>query len=251
MTEDFYAQIAPIYDRMIRWESRLEAERPWFEALWRHGRGVRTVLDAACGSGAHLALFAEQGLDATGSDGSEAMLDLARSRLGPEGVFPGPKAPRLIHSTWAELPQRLSETFDAVLCLGNSIPYVIGSDGVREATQGLWSCVGPGGFALIQFKNFARLRHLGERFLPTTSFTDPETGIEHLCLRQYDWKPEGVDFMVVLLSRQCSDRATGWDLSHWITPLATYGAEGVAAPLRALGAEVEVCGSVGHGTVRF
>lgn len=240
MAEDFYADVAQIYDRMIRWERRLKVEEPLFAELWR-ASGARSVLDASCGSGRHLALFYHQGLSATGADASSSMLDLAREQLA---AIPAPQRPPVIQSTWAELPQKIAGRFGAVLCLGNSLPYVTDPAERRASLAGLWSRVAPGGFLLIQFRNFARMRAAGERYLPISQAIDRAAGLETLCLRQYEWHPATVDFNVIFLSRPLGDPETPWNLRTWTTPLATLDPAEVAGELRALGAEVELHGSL-------
>jgi len=240
MGRDFYADIASIYDRMIRWDKRLKFEEPLFAALWRR-TGARSVLDASCGSGRHLLLFARQGLRASGADASPAMLELAREQLA---ALPEPQRPPLIQSTWAELPATLGEVFDVVLCLGNSLPYVTDSGALSASLAGLVSRVAPGGVLLIQFKNFARMRARGERYLPVSNYLDPATGEEFVGVRQYEWHEATVDFNVIVLRRERADPAAQWTLSHWSTPLATYRARDVAGPLEALGAQVRLYGSL-------
>lgn len=51
--------------------------------LLRPQKGER-ILDIGCGTGNHLLLFYQLGLDVTGLDASPYMLDIARSRLGPK-----------------------------------------------------------------------------------------------------------------------------------------------------------------------
>ena len=239
MSEDFYDDLAAVYDRMIRWERRLAVEELWFEAIWR-ATGARRVLDAACGSGGHLPLWAGQGLDVTASDASGAMLALARERI--KAIDPL-RRPRLIQAAWAELAEKIPETFDAVLCLGNSLPYVTDPRELAHSLAGLWSRVAPGGFLLIQFKNFERLRARGERFLPMQTHAAPDGG-EQIAIRQYNWAETTVEFLVILLARAAGSQE--WTLRHWSTPLATWTPEQAAGPLRELGARVGLYGSLGR-----
>lgn len=239
--QDFFSDVAPVYDRMIRWEKRLAAEEPLFAELWRR-TGARTLLDASCGSGRHLPLFHRQGMRiAAASDASEAMLALAAAQVA---ALPEADRPVLTRATWDELPARVPGQFDAVLCLGNSLPYVLDAEARRASLAGLWAKVAPGGFLLVQFVNFARMRAKGERFLPIMQTLDRAAGREYVGLRQYDWREQTVDFNVMILSRPLGDLEAEWALQTWTTPLATLSPEDAAAPLRALGAAVEVCGSL-------
>jgi ubiquinone/menaquinone biosynthesis C-methylase UbiE len=47
---------------------------------------VRTVLGCACGTGRDLAFFHSLGLEVSGSDISESMLDVARANLSTRGI---------------------------------------------------------------------------------------------------------------------------------------------------------------------
>lgn len=235
MEQDFYAEIAPIYDRMIRWRQRLATEGPLFEKLWRR-TGVQSVLDASCGSGRHLPLFVAQGRHVAGADASSAMLALAAEQVA---ALPEAQRPPLTLATWDELPEKVAGEFDCVLCLGNSLPYVTEPEVLRASLAGLWRKVAPGGMLLIQFKNFAKMRARGERYLPVSSIS--EGGVEYVAVRQYEWHERTVDFNVIMLARAAGEE---WSLRTWTTPLATYAAAEVAAPLRELGARVELCGSL-------
>ncbi len=235
--EIFDRELAACYDRMIRWERRLALERPLFEALW-HRRGARSVLDAACGSGAHLELFVEQGLKAVGADGSPGMLELARQRLA---TLPEERRPPLTLATWRELPNKIAARFDAVLCLGNSLPYVTDQGELEASLAGLWSRVAPEGMLVIQYKNFELLRSRGERFLPLSSHRE-EGRVEMVAVRQYDWREGAVDFLAIILQREAP--TADWRMRHWTTPLATWPPALVSGVLLGLGARVELCGSL-------
>lgn len=236
MPDFFDDSLAVYYDRMIRWEKRLAFERPLFEVLWKTYR-TKTVLDASCGSGMHLQLFIEQGLQTAGSDASPRMIELARQRLSRLS-----NPPALFLAVWNELAQKTARTFDAVLCLGNSLPYVTDEAQLADSLAGLWSRVAPAGFLLIQYKNFAMLRARGERFLPLSSHRDP-AGPETIAIRQYDWLHGAVDFLVIIVERENAN--ADWRMRNWTTRLATWPPETVINQLERLGARVKLCGSLG------
>lgn len=234
MSHDFYAGLAADYDRVIRWEKRLVFERPLFDALW-HKYGTHRLLDASCGTGHHLKLFAASGLEVYGSDASDAMVALARQNA--EGCVP---ADRIVQSTWSDLAERLPQTFDAVLCIGNSLPYVVDDHKLGSSLEGLWSRVAPGGFLLVQFKNFEKLRVSGQRFLPLAWSDSPH---ETVALRMYDFEEDTVLFNVILLKRIDSD----WQMQTQATRLKTYAARDIVPLLHALGARTTDV----HGSLKF
>jgi glycine/sarcosine N-methyltransferase len=232
-TGSFYDDLAADYDRMIRWDRRLKQERPQFEALWRR-YGVRTVLDAACGTGHHIAMFADMGLEVAGTDAAFQMVEAARRTTRAAGMV---RDDRIRCCRWSELSAVMPGAFDAVLCIGNSLPYVLDPGELRQSVKGLWSRVAPGGILLIQFKNFEKLCATRQRFLPL-SWSEPPH--ETVALRLYDYAPGRVDFNVILLDRT----ADGWVMRHRVTPLKPYLRSDIEPLLTGPGAEVGVYGGL-------
>ena len=109
-----FQDLTDIYDAMIDWPKRLAHEGPFYRQLFeRHG--VRSVIDVACGTGRHAAMFRSWDLRVEGADISPAMIDRARAAFGePAGL------------RWAvrgfDEPIAPAEPFDAAVCVGNSLP---------------------------------------------------------------------------------------------------------------------------------
>jgi len=64
------------------------------ERIRRHRPAARSVLDVACGTGLHLAAFADQGFQVEGLDLSEAMIAVARDRMPEVVQVPGEAVPQ-------------------------------------------------------------------------------------------------------------------------------------------------------------
>lgn len=75
-----------------------------------------TVLDAGCASGLTTALFAKEGVTATGLDRSRAMLEVARNKYDKSDL---PLS--FHHGSFEKLPASLHNQFDLVVCIANSI----------------------------------------------------------------------------------------------------------------------------------
>src|SRR5690606_4013399 len=73
--EDPYARAE--YRRVIAWGPRIERERPFLLSLLERAPD-RSVVDLGCGTGEHVAFFAEVGARAIGIDRSEDMISQAR-----------------------------------------------------------------------------------------------------------------------------------------------------------------------------
>ncbi|PWQ97880.1 class I SAM-dependent methyltransferase [Leucothrix arctica] len=77
--------------------------------------GVKTILDCAGGTGYPSIELKQMGWDITYSDGSSVMLGIFTEKL--EATQLGiPK----YHSRWEELSQKVPDTYDALMCIGNS-----------------------------------------------------------------------------------------------------------------------------------
>jgi SAM-dependent methyltransferase len=98
---------------------------------------ARTLLDVACGTGAHLAEL-RQWYEVEGADISPAMLEVARTRL------PG------VTLHLADMRKLdLGRQFDAVICLFSSIGYVTDPSELRSTIKRLAAHVGPGGVLIL------------------------------------------------------------------------------------------------------
>ena len=144
--EDRFADMARDYDRMFPRD--LGSDRRLLLGLFeRHDVG--TILDCACGTGIHLQMLSEDGFQVTGSDASEAMLDVARARLSRAGI----KA-QLFKSTWQDLPGNVPHGYDAVVCLGNSLTLVLDDSEVEDSLKGMFAVVNPGGILVVSIRNY-------------------------------------------------------------------------------------------------
>jgi SAM-dependent methyltransferase len=116
-------------------DARAERERPFWQELAR-GFGWRTVVDAGCGAGFHLRLLRAVGVESVGFDAALSAL------TGPIGapVIGGD----LLH------PPLANGTFDAALCLGNTLSLLPSRALQREGLAALVRLVRPGGTVILQ-----------------------------------------------------------------------------------------------------
>ncbi len=141
---DLFAHRAPLYEALVDWPKRLANESPFYRAQFaRHG--VRRVLDAACGTGQHAALFAGWGLDVTGADLSPAMIARCCARDAAPGV-------RWLVHDFLE-PHAPGSQFDAVICVGNSLALLPDAAAVGQALAALLASLRPGGIGVFHVVN--------------------------------------------------------------------------------------------------
>lgn len=135
-----YGSLAELYDRIYDWKDyRAEVEK--ISALLE-AEGVPNgapLLDAACGTGTHLALFAER-YDVAGFDKSAEMLAVARKKLGP--------SVSLFQSDMRDLV--VDEPRRALVCLFSSIGYLLTDEDIERAARAFASALAPGGVVVIE-----------------------------------------------------------------------------------------------------
>jgi SAM-dependent methyltransferase len=138
------------------------------------------VLDAACGTGVDSAVLARRGFTVWAADGSDAMAEGAAARFRRERL-----AIPLLRSRWADLPAATSERFDVVLCVGNSLVHAAGSDAMIEALTGLRRMARPGGYVVVDSRNWEKL-HAERRIVQIAERVVTRRG--RRCVVLYAWE---------------------------------------------------------------
>lgn len=142
---DWYRAFADLYDAWANpvWTARTVE---FLDRQFRR-RGVRNVVDVACGTFAIDLRLAKRGYDVVGRD------------LSPEMVRVGQRAAR-----HARVPAdvavadmrtlRLGREFDAVLCIGTAFNYLTEPGDVRRAFRTFRTLLRPGGLLVLDLTNF-------------------------------------------------------------------------------------------------
>lgn len=144
-----FDSLADVYEAMIDWPKRLGHETPFYRALFDR-IGARRVLDAACGTGHHAALFHGWGLEVEAADLSPAMIDRAKAACGePAGL-------RWVVRGFQE-PVDTPGRFDAAVCVGNSLALAGGVPEAAQAVARLLEAVRPGGLVVVHVLNVGSL----------------------------------------------------------------------------------------------
>ena len=144
-----FDDLTDVYDAMIDWPKRLGNEGPFYRRLFESS-GVRSVIDVACGTGRHAALFHQWGLRVEGADDSRAMIERARKNFGePPGLH------------WSvrgfDEPVEPIEPFDAAVCVGNSLPLASDRATVRRGVEQMLAALRGGGLLVIHALNLWHL----------------------------------------------------------------------------------------------
>jgi SAM-dependent methyltransferase len=130
-----YDALAPAYD-VLTADYDYDA---WLSAIERvaiaHGLTGRRLLDVACGTGKSFLPLLERGYDVTACDISEAMLRVARTKVGPRASLR-----RLDMRALPALGR-----FDLITCLDDALNYLPDEPALARALAGMRANLAPGG----------------------------------------------------------------------------------------------------------
>lgn len=214
-SESFYDALSDDYDRFVNWEARLAHELPFLERLLDE-HGARRVLDAACGTGMHAIALAQRGYQTVGTDSSVGMLEQARANAAVTEVDA-----RFVVAGFGEMAEKVSDRFDAVLCLGNSLPHVLSAGNLRDTLADFAAVLRPGGLLLIQNRNFDAVMANQTRWMDPQVHQEDDK--EWLFVRFYDFNSDGtLAFNMLTLQRDKRDNREDWKLQAEVTRLRPW-----------------------------
>ncbi|MFN2469705.1 MAG: class I SAM-dependent methyltransferase [Gaiellaceae bacterium] len=188
-----FSRSARLYDAIYSWKDyQAEAER-LHALVQERAPGARTLLDVACGTGAHLAEL-RRWYEVEGLDLDPALLAVARERL--------PGVP--LHE--ADMTDfDLGRTFDAVTCLFSSIGYVRTLDRMRVAVAAMTRHVASGVLVIEPWllrENWLE-RHVGAVFVDEPELKiarmnagETRDGMSVLNMHYLVGTPDGVEHFV-------------------------------------------------------
>lgn len=220
------------YDRFVHWERRLAQELPFLLAQLEHV-GARRVLDTACGTGQHAIALARYGYDVIGADLSQGMVERARANAAAAGVDV-----RFVVAGLGAQRALVEGIFDAVLCLGNSLPHVLTPEGLQATMVDFAALLRPGGMLVIQNRNFDRILARDERWMPVQSQREGER--EWVFVRWYDFNADRtITFNMLTLTRQ--EERGPWTQQVAETALYPWQLQELLPALRAAGMDRVAC----------
>jgi SAM-dependent methyltransferase len=192
----------------------------------------------------HAIALAQRGYAAAGADLSAPMVARAAENAAAAGV-----EARFNAAGFGGLERAFHDApgfpFDALLCLGNSLPHLLAPHLLEEALNDFAACLRPGGLALIQNRNFDALITSRERWMePQAAQAAPQGEGEWVFVRFYDYEPDGlINFNILTLRRSPGG---AWKQQVASTRLRPLLRDELAGALSRAGFDEVVCyGSMG------
>jgi ubiquinone/menaquinone biosynthesis C-methylase UbiE len=150
MNENINFKFTPeLYDKQINWENRFKTEKDFFYSIFI-GKNVKRVLDVGCGTARHAQLFSSFVDEVYAMDPSEDMIEFARKEVvKSENIV-------LLKGGFKGLGKLNLGKFDAITCLGNTLPLLGNRKNVKSALKNTKKKLKKNGFAVFQFLNFEK-----------------------------------------------------------------------------------------------
>ena len=146
--QEYISAFVDKWDQLISWEDRARGEGDFFlRKLKEHG--VVRVLDVATGTGFHSIRLIEEGFDVTSADGSPEMLARAFENGRRHGHIL-----RTVQADWRWLNRDVQESFDAVVCLGNSFTHLFDERDRRKALAEFYAVLKHDGILILDQRNY-------------------------------------------------------------------------------------------------
>lgn len=192
------------------------------------------VLDCSCGTGQLAVGLAARGLDVVASDASAGMVRRTQQLAAEHGV-----ELQTFQSLWHTLSDHLEpQTFDMVLCVGNSLTHAIGTSGRMTALGAMSRLLQPGGRLVLTSRTWELIRAGGTR-LDVRDRVIRRRGRDGLLMYYWQiedgWEDEHhLDIAVVLIEPDGSVRTYSERLSIW-----PYRYGDLVAELHAAGLKIE------------
>ena len=208
---EFYDRLAESFDVMTDWKSRLALELPFLQSTLVQAN-AHSVLDCACGTGWHAIALRQRDFRVAGSDISPAMIVRARENAAREHLEI-PFAAAGFQALRATYPER----FDAVLCLGNSLPHVLSDEAASDSLRNMRDCLNGGGVLILHNLNYDKRWREKPRWFAVNSGV--LGGNETIIWRFADYWADGIVFNIALFTQ---GGANAWSVDVQSTPQRPY-----------------------------
>ncbi len=150
-----YKAFAKIYDRVMRDVDYISWTQHVENLCRKHKFDVKKILDLACGSGGHAFHLLRKGYNVVGVDASQDMIDEARRKMDVlDRRFP------IFQGKMESFTQEgIDRDFDLVICLYDSLNYVLDEGGVQSCFREVHDHLRPGGAFIMDVTTEYNLLH--------------------------------------------------------------------------------------------
>ena len=141
--------LAEMWGDYIDWQKRRGGENSWLVKQLRRFN-CQKIFDSSLGDGCDSIYLIKEGFDVISNDIDEVFIQKAIDNAKKEGV-----KLKILELDWRELTREIpEESFDAVLCLGNSLTCLFGRKNQITALKQFRAILRKGGILIIDERNY-------------------------------------------------------------------------------------------------
>ncbi|KAL1506591.1 hypothetical protein ABEB36_005922 [Hypothenemus hampei] len=173
-------------------------------------KGCKRILDVACGTGIDSIMLVEEGFEVVSVDASDKMLKYALQARWARRKDPAFDKWVIEEANWLtlydDIEDLVGDGFDAVICLGNSFAHLLDNFGdqreQKQALRNFEKCVKPGGFLLIDHRNYDNIIDSGETAAKSIYYNPTHTTSIRTSVLYVSGKPAlvSLDYLIDLSS---------------------------------------------------
>lgn len=152
--------LVDIWGEYINWEERRKREKGW---LIYHLKkyNCQKILDSCVGDGCDAIFLLKQGFDVTGNDIDEVFIQKTIENIKKENI-----QLKIYNLDWRELTKEIpKQSFDAVLCTGNSLGCLFGRKNQIKALKQFYIILKKGGILIVDERNYQYILDNREKIL--------------------------------------------------------------------------------------
>jgi len=151
-----YENIAEFYDEIFPLK---QARMDFIDSFLKNNS---SILDIGCATGELALALSKKGHQVVGIDLDETMIELAREKTKRMGLNTG-----FFIKNMTKIGEDFSpDSFDAVLCLGNTLVHLENPGKIKEVFTGIYKVLKGGGILVVQVVNYDRILSGGIKELP-------------------------------------------------------------------------------------
>jgi cyclopropane fatty-acyl-phospholipid synthase-like methyltransferase len=184
---DFYDAISSHYREVVNEAGREQDVQRFADELAARVDGGR-ALDLACGAGLYSIALARADMDVVGVDLSERLLEIAEGQARRAGI-----SAEFVLAPMQALPETAAGPFDLAVCMGNSVPHLLGEADLAAFFGGVAWRLASGGWLAVHQLNYDRVLGNAQRIV---GITRSEDGLREY-VRFYDFLDQTLRFNVL------------------------------------------------------
>ena len=198
-----YELLAEIYDRFTDDFNHDDWAKWYWRLISSVKPGIKSLLDAGCGTGPLSVRFARMGIKVTGIDLSEDMLRVASDKARTWGV---PVRFACQDMRYMEIPSRV----DAVICACDGVNYLLTEEDVKAFFERVYKSLKPSSPFAFDISNTEKLKKMGETYL----YGEDREDSAYLWTNEYDPATRLINMNLTFFVQDEDERFTRFTEQH-------------------------------------